>query len=75
MAYPLDLTFHLAFENVVQPRKSLKKIMDLGFNRVLTSEQQLMAIKGLALLVELQNIAKDGRTGDNGRRGDQCPKL
>ncbi len=49
--------------------------MDLGFNRVLTSEQHLMAIKGLALLVELQNIAKDGRTGDNGRRGYQCTKL
>ena len=59
MAYPLDLTFHRAFDNVVQPRKSLKKIMDLGFNRVLTSGQQLMATKGLALLVELLNIAKD----------------
>ena len=59
MAYPLDLTFHRAFDNVVQPRKSLKKIMDLGFNRVLTSGQQLKATKGLALLVELQNIAKD----------------
>mgnify|MGYP001338796005 CR=1 FL=1 len=33
--------------------------MDLGFNHVLTSEQQLMAIKRLALLVELLNIAKD----------------
>ena len=59
MAYPLDLTFHRAFDNVVQPRKSLKKIMDLGFNRVLTSGQQLMATKGLALLVELLKIAND----------------
>ena len=59
MAYPLDLTFHRAFDNVVQPRKSLKKIMDLGFNRVLTSGQKLMATKGLALLVELLNIAKN----------------
>ena len=59
MAYPLDLTFHRAFDNVVQPRKSLKKIMDLGFNRVLTSGQQLIATKGLALLVELLNIAND----------------
>ena len=59
MAQPLDLTFHRAFDNVVQPRKSLKKLMDLGFDRVLTSGQQLMATKGLALLVELLNIAKD----------------
>ena len=59
MAQPLDLTFHRAFDNVVQPRESLKKIMDLGFDRVLTSGQQLIATKGLALLVELLNIAKD----------------
>ena len=59
MAQPLDLTFHRAFDNVVQPRKSLKKIIDLGFDRVLTSGQQLIATKGLALLVELLNIAKD----------------
>ena len=59
MAQPLDLTFHRAFDSVVQPRKSLKKIMDLGFDRILTSGQQLMATKGLALLVELLNIAKD----------------
>ena len=44
MAYPLDLTFHRA-DIVVQPRKSLKKIMDLGFNRVLTSGQQLIATR------------------------------
>ena len=33
--------------------------MDLGFNRVLTSGQQVEAVQGLDLLVELQNISKD----------------
>ena len=59
IAHPLDMTFHRAFDRVSKPKESLKKIMDLGFNRVLTSGQQSTAIAGLGLLVELQNIAKD----------------
>ena len=59
MAQPLDLTFHRAFDRVVQPKESLKKIMDLGFDRVLTSGQRPKATEGLDLLVELKNIAKD----------------
>lgn len=59
MAQPLDLTFHRAFDRVVQPKESLKKIMDLGFDRVLTSGQRPKATEGLGLLVELKNIAKD----------------
>ena len=59
MAQPLDLTFHRAFDRVVQPKESLKKIMDLGFDGVLTSGQRPKATEGLDLLVELKNIAKD----------------
>lgn len=56
---PMDLTFHRAFDQVISPQESLKKIMDLGFNRVLTSGQQAEAVKGLDLLVSLQKIAND----------------
>ena len=59
MAHPLDLTFHRAFDRVIQPKDSIKKIAELGFNRVLTSGQQTTALAGLDLLVELQNIVKD----------------
>ena len=59
IAQPLDVTFHRAFDWVLQPKESLKKIMDLGFNRVLTSGQQPVASMGLELLIELQNIAND----------------
>ena len=59
IAQSLDLTFHRAFDQVINPKESLKKIMDLGFNRVLTSGQQVEAVQGLDLLVELQNISKD----------------
>lgn len=59
MAHPLDLTFHRAFDRILQPKESLKRIMGLGFDRVLTSGQQTKALAGLDLLVELQNIAKN----------------
>ena len=59
IAQSLDLTFHRAFDQVITPKESLKKIMDLGFNRVLTSGQQVEAVQGLDLLLELQNISKD----------------
>ena len=59
IAQSLDLTFHRAFDQVINPKESLKKIMDLGFNRVLTSGRQVEAVQGLDLLVELQNISKD----------------
>ena len=55
----LDLTFHRAFDQVISPKESLKKIMDLGFNRVLTSGQKAEAVQGLDLMVELQNIANN----------------
>ena len=59
MAHPLDLTFHRAFDQVLQPKESLKKIMDLGFDRILSSGQKATAVAGLDVLVELQNIAKN----------------
>ena len=59
IAHPMDLTFHRAFDRVLKPKESLKKIMDLGFDRVLTTGQESTAIAGLDLLVKLQNIAKD----------------
>jgi len=59
LAKPLDLTFHRAFDKVIQPKDSLKKIIDLGFDRILTSGQESTANSGLKLLIELQKIADD----------------
>lgn len=59
IAHPLDLTFHRAFDQILQPKESLKKLIDLGFDRILTSGQKTEAVEGLDLLVELQNIAKN----------------
>ena len=62
LAKPLDLTFHRAFDQVIAPKESLKKLMDLGFDRVLTSGQQPTAEEGLDLLVQLQEIADNQLT-------------
>lgn len=59
IAHPLDLTFHRAFDKVEKPIESLKKIMDLGFNRILSSGQESSAKKGLPLLKEMQMLAKE----------------
>jgi len=61
-AKPLDLTFHRAFDQVIEPVESLKKIIDLGFNRILTSGQATIAAEGLDLLVKLKNIANEQLT-------------
>lgn len=61
-AKPLDLTFHRAFDQVIEPEESLKKIIDLGFNRILTSGQATSAAEGLDLLLKLKNIANERLT-------------
>lgn len=61
-AKPLNLTFHRAFDQVIEPEESLKKIIDLGFNRILTSGQATSAAEGLDLLLKLKNIANERLT-------------
>lgn len=58
----MDLTFHRAFDRVAAPEIALKTLIDLGFNRILTSGQQKTAVGGIELLKELQSIAKEHLT-------------
>ncbi|MBC2843525.1 copper homeostasis protein CutC [Winogradskyella flava] len=53
---PLSFTFHRAFDEVVNPKESLKQLIDLGVNRVLTSGQQPTAEEGLELLKTLNEM-------------------
>ena len=57
-AKSMNLTFHRAFDRVIHAEESLKKIIDLGFNRVLTSGQQQTALQGIGLLNKLNQIAQ-----------------
>lgn len=56
----MSLTFHRAFDRCREPEKTLEQLIELGFERVLTSGQQPTADKGIDLLGKLNQQA-DGR--------------
>lgn len=49
----MGLTLHRAFDLVPDPFEALEQAIDLGFERILTSGQQLKAIDGVDLLQQL----------------------
>lgn len=53
LAYPLEVTFHRAFDRVVNPFEALEEIIDLGFERILTSGLLPKAIDGKETLAGL----------------------
>ena len=59
-ARPLSVTFHKAFDAVIDPFQGLDDLIMLGVDRVLTSGHAPTAMAGLATLAELTGRA-DGR--------------
>lgn len=60
--YDLRVCFHRAFDKVQDPYETLKQLIDLGVDRLLTSGQKPTAVLGLPLLQELLGIAGDSLT-------------
>ncbi len=58
-AKDLDITFHRAFDLTHDPYASLEKIIDLKFDRVLTSGQQTRVTGGIEIVKELVKIADE----------------
>lgn len=56
----MSLTFHRAFDRCARPTEALETIIDLGFNRLLTSGTAPTAPQGTALLHQL-NVQARGR--------------
>ena len=56
----MEITFHRAFDEVIDPFKSMETIIEKGCHRILTSGQQKSALEGVELLYEL-NKKSDGR--------------
>ncbi len=50
----LHMTFHRAFDMCRDPRKAVSDIQALGFDRILTSGQEMSAMAGSGLIRELQ---------------------
>lgn len=53
LAYPLEVTFHRAFDRTANPFEALEEIISIGCTRILTSGQRPTAIEGASLLNEL----------------------
>lgn len=53
LAYPMEATFHRAFDRVKDPFEALEDIIELGFERILTSGLKPKAIDSTELLSQL----------------------
>lgn len=60
LAYPMDVTFHRAFDRCIDPLQGLEDIISCGCTRILTSGQVPNAIDGKELIKTLVEKA-DGR--------------
>ena len=58
-ARPMSVTFHRAFDMTRDPLAALETLVDLGIDRILTSEQEESAMAGLELLSDL--VKRAGR--------------
>lgn len=58
-AYPMEVTFHRAFDHCRDPFEALEQLVQVGCGRVLTSGQQPTAAEGADMLVQLVRAAAD----------------
>lgn len=58
-AYPLEVTFHRAFDRCKDPFAALEQLIEIGCQRILTSGQQPAAPQGIELLAQLIKTADE----------------
>ncbi len=56
-AYPLEVTFHRAFDRCIDPLAALEQLIECGCTRVLSSGQEPKVTNGLALVKQLVDQA------------------
>lgn len=59
LAYPLEVTFHRAFDHCADPFEALEQLVQIGCQRILTSGQQKTAPEGAGLIAQLVKAAED----------------
>lgn len=59
LAYPMEVTFHRAFDRASNPFEALETIIECGCKRILTSGQYPTAMEGKVLISDLIRQAND----------------
>jgi copper homeostasis protein len=59
LSYPLEVTFHRAFDRCKDPFTALEELIGLGCQRILTSGQKPTVSEGIDLIAELNKKADD----------------
>jgi copper homeostasis protein len=59
LVYPLEVTFHRAFDRCSNPFEALEAIIETGCQRILTSGQQPTALEGASLIQQLVKAADE----------------
>jgi len=59
LAYPLEATFHRAFDRCKDPFIALEELIEIGCQRILTSGQKPTVSEGVELIAELNKKADD----------------
>jgi len=59
LAYPMDVTFHRAFDRCKDPFIALEELIEIGCQRILTSGQTPTVSEGVDLIAELNKKADD----------------
>jgi copper homeostasis protein len=58
-AYPMEVTFHRAFDRCLDPYEALEQLISVGCQRILTSGQQPTVMEGIETLTALVEKAAD----------------
>jgi copper homeostasis protein len=59
LAYPLEVTFHRAFDRCKDPFEAMEQLIGIGCQRILTSGQQPAAPEGIDLITQLIKSADE----------------
>ncbi len=59
VAYPMEVTFHRAFDRCADPFVALEQLIEIGCQRILTSGQKPTVMEGIDTLVQLVKAADD----------------
>lgn len=59
LAYPMEVTFHRAFDRCKDPFEAMEQLIHAGCQRILTSGQQPTAPEGIDLIAQLVKAAEE----------------